>query len=182
MGQNRIKCGLLLATGLAHPPDPINPTSKQVDSSYVKPPHVHNRRPSATAAAAPPRRILIADDEAFIVTTVAHKLRARGYEVVTAADGQQAHAIAREGHFDLILSDFQMPLLSGYDLCVRLREDARTAQIPVIMLTARGHRLDPSQIAQTNIKHLLSKPFSAKDLITKVEELVGPAPATVKVA
>ena len=133
------------------------------------------------APATPSRRILVADDESYILTTVAHKLRQRGYEVVTAADGEQAHAIARESRFDLIVSDFQMPLLSGFDLCVRLRDEPRTAQIPVIMLTARGHRLAPSQLAQTNIKHLLPKPFSTKELITKVEEILGPAPA-VRVA
>ena len=139
---------------------------------------------SQRAHASPPRpscRILVADDESFIVTTVAHKLRERGYDVVTAADGEQAHTLARESTFDLVLSDFQMPLLSGYDLCVLLRQEPRTAEIPVIMLTARGHRLSPSQLAQTNIKHLLSKPFSAKDLINKVEEIIGPAP-TLKVA
>jgi two-component system phosphate regulon response regulator PhoB len=133
------------------------------------------------APAAPSRRILVADDEAYILTTVAHKLRQRGYDVVTAADGQQAHAMACESRFDLIVSDFQMPLLSGFDLCVRLREEQTTAQIPVIMLTARGHRLAPSQLAQTNIKHLLPKPFSTKDLLTKVEEILGPAPV-VRVA
>jgi len=89
--------------------------------------------------------------------------------------------MARESRFDLIVSDFQMPLLSGFDLCVRLREEPKTAQIPVIMLTARGHRLAASQLAQTNIKHLLPKPFSTKDLLTKVEEILGPAP-TLRVA
>jgi CheY-like chemotaxis protein len=139
---------------------------------------------SQRAHVSPPRpacRILVADDEAFIVTTVAHKLRERGYEVVTAADGEQARALACESKFDLVLSDFQMPLLSGYDLCVLLRQEPRTAELPVIMLTARGHRLSASQLAQTNIKHLLPKPFSAKDLINKVEEIIGPAP-TLKVA
>jgi DNA-binding response OmpR family regulator len=125
-----------------------------------------------------PRRILVADDESFILTTLAHKLRQRGYEVVTAADGEQALALARAGKFDLVVSDFQMPLLTGFDLCVRLREEAPTARLPVIMLTARGHRLAPAQLAQTNIRFLLPKPFSARDLIKRVEEIIGPASIT----
>jgi CheY-like chemotaxis protein len=137
------------------------------------------RAPIASA----PRRILVADDEAFIVTTLAHKLRQRGYEVVTAADGQEALSLAREEKFDLVVSDFQMPLLSGFDLCVQLRQDPATANLPVIMLTARGHRLDAAQLAQTNIRFLLPKPFSAKDLACRVEEILGPAPiAAAKVA
>ena len=150
-------------------------------------PDVKTHRAPKTAAANPapvPRRILVADDEAFIVTTIAHKLRQRGYEVVTAADGQEALNLARESRFDLLVSDFQMPLLSGFDLCVQLRQDADTANLPVIMLTARGHRLDAAQLAQTNIRFLLPKPFSAKDLTTRVEEILGSAaPASaVKVA
>ena len=85
--------------------------------------------------------------------------------------------MAREGKFDLVVSDFQMPLLSGFELCIRLREDARTAQLPVIMLTARGHRLTPTQLALTNIKQLLAKPFSANDLINKIEEILAATPS-----
>jgi two-component system phosphate regulon response regulator PhoB len=140
----------------------------------------NSRAPAPLTSPTPlsrPRRILVVDDEAFILTTIAHKLRQRGYEVVTAADGQEALSLAREAAFDLVVSDYQMPLLSGFDLCVRLRDEGATARVPVIMLTARGHRLGPAQLAQTNIKFLLPKPFSAKDLIRRIEEIIGPASA-----
>jgi two-component system alkaline phosphatase synthesis response regulator PhoP len=129
------------------------------------------------------RRILVADDEAFIIATLSYQLRQKGYDVVTATDGQEAYTSTLEGKFDLILSDYQMPELSGFELCVKLKQEEATANVPVIMLTARGHRLSPEEIAQTNIKHLLAKPFSAKELLKCVEETIGPAmPSPLSIA
>jgi len=120
-----------------------------------------------------PMLILVADDEAYVTTVVGAQLRRRGYEVIVAGDGQEALALAQEHHPDLIVSDYQMPLVSGLEMAMQLRKDARTCDIPIIMMTARGHRLRPSELAQTNIQCLQSKPFSIKELLSKVEELAA---------
>jgi CheY-like chemotaxis protein len=127
------------------------------------------------------RRIIVADDEAYVTTILASKLRQKGHEVTTAPDGQAAFDLATHNPPDLIITDYQMPVLSGYEMSVKLRQDARTTHVPLVMLTARGHHLSAEQMAATNIKHLLSKPFSARELVSKVEEILGVVGAAAEV-
>lgn len=119
------------------------------------------------------KTIVIADDEPHLTHIVAYNLRKSGMTVHVASNGQECHKLAVEMKPDLIVSDYQMPVLDGLAACIKLREDARTAHIPVIMLTARGHRLTPAELARTNIKSLLAKPFSARDLLAKVTEVLA---------
>jgi len=118
------------------------------------------------------KTILIVDDEAHIVHIIRYKLEREGYEVVTAGDGQEAYDLAQKLDPDLIVTDFQMPLLSGYEMCVKLHKSDVTADTPVVMVTARGHKLSPSELAKTNIRQLMSKPFSARELLAVVGELL----------
>lgn len=122
--------------------------------------------------------ILLADDESYVTTVVGHQLQRRGYEVIVAGDGQEAIALCEERHPKLIISDFQMPVVSGLEMAMHLRKQPGTCDIPVIMLTARGHRLEHSELTQTNIRCLLAKPFSIKELLAQVEELVAPGPTS----
>jgi two-component system phosphate regulon response regulator PhoB len=121
------------------------------------------------------RRIIIADDEAYVTTILASKVTAAGYEVQVVDDGEEALALATANPPDLIISDYQMPQMSGYEMAVRLKQNPLTANVPVLMLTARGHHLSPSQLTATNIRVLLAKPFSAKDVLVRVEGLIGPS-------
>src|SRR5579872_6650334 len=88
------------------------------------------------------KTILVADDESHIVNVVSLKLRNAGFEVVTAADGQEALELATASPPDLLITDYHMPRLSGIELCRRLKQDARTCSVPAIMLTARGYHLE----------------------------------------
>jgi CheY-like chemotaxis protein len=119
------------------------------------------------------RTILIADDEPYLTFMLATRLRDTGAEVVVASDGEEAFRLAKEHLPNLILTDFQMPVMSGLDLARRLLEHPSTAEIPVVLLTARGHRLPAAELAVTNIRHLVAKPFSTKELIAVVNELCG---------
>lgn len=120
----------------------------------------------------PGKTILIVDDEAHIVHIIRYKLEREGYEVVTAGDGQEGFELAQSVDPDLIVSDFQMPVLSGYEMCVKLHDSDVTADTPVIMVTARGHKLSPSELAVTNIRQLMCKPFSARELLGVIGELL----------
>ena len=117
--------------------------------------------------------ILIADDEPYLTFMLATRLRDTGAEVVVAADGEEALRLAREHLPNIILTDFQMPVMSGLDLARNLLEHPATAEIPVVLLTARGHRLPAAELAVTNVRHLVAKPFSTKELIAVVNELCG---------
>jgi DNA-binding response OmpR family regulator len=116
--------------------------------------------------------ILVADDELYITTMLSIKLRQAGYAVRTATDGEEALAMALDSVPHLIVTDFQMPILSGFDLAVRLRAEHKTANIPLLMLTARGHKLESADMARTNIRSLLAKPFSLRELLSKIDELL----------
>lgn len=121
-----------------------------------------------------PPLILIADDETHILRIVSLKLRNAGYEVITAEDGEQALALVRERRPDLLVTDYQMPYLTGLELCVKLRCDPETAELPAMLLTARGSSLSGHELARTNIREVMSKPFSPREVLTRVEALLTP--------
>jgi len=119
------------------------------------------------------KKILVADDESHILNVVSLKLRNAGFTVVTARDGQEALDLAQSEHPDLLITDYHMPNLSGIELCQKLKQDPATANIPAIMLTARGYHLEPNDTEQSGILRMLSKPFSPRQLLATVEEVLG---------
>jgi two-component system phosphate regulon response regulator PhoB len=122
-------------------------------------------------------RILVIDDEACLADVVANALRKAGFGVMTASDGDEGFDLAVRQLPDLIVSDYQMPVATGLQMCARLYEDPRGRNVPVILLTARGHRLGPADLEGTNICEMMAKPFSAKQLITRVNEVLKLTPA-----
>jgi CheY-like chemotaxis protein len=123
------------------------------------------------------KTILVADDESHILNVVSLKLTNAGYTVFTAVDGQEALELATAQRPDLLITDYHMPQLSGLELCQRLRQNPATAGIPTIMLTARGYSLDPSDTQQNGINCMLSKPFSPRQLLATVNEMLAVAAA-----
>lgn len=122
------------------------------------------------------KKLVLVDDEAYVTTTIGAKLRAAGYEVSVANNGEEGFSLATDILPDVLITDYQMPVLSGFEMSAKLRAQQATCNIPILMLTARGHHLSIEQLAMTNIKVVFPKPFSAKELVKKVQELVGDAP------
>jgi CheY-like chemotaxis protein len=123
------------------------------------------------------KKILVADDESHILNVVSLKLRNAGFEVLTASDGQEALELAQSEHPDLLITDYHMPQMSGLELCQKLQQDPATAKIPAIMLTARGYDLEPKDTQESGIWRMLSKPFSPRNLLTAVNEVLLEAAA-----
>lgn len=120
-------------------------------------------------------RILVVDDEAAIVQVVAIKFRNAGLEVETAGDGAEALALLRASRFDLVVTDLQMPEMTGIELARAMAGDPALARIPVLMLTARGHLLRDGEADDANIARVVHKPFSPRALLSEVESmLAGP--------
>src|SRR4051794_4210384 len=119
------------------------------------------------------RTILVADDETHILNVVSLKLRNAGFRVLTAHDGQEAFDLAGQEIPDLLITDYHMPMLSGLELCRRLRQDPKTAGIPAIMLTARGYQLEEQDTLTSGIRIMLSKPFSPRHLLLTVNEMMS---------
>ncbi len=122
-----------------------------------------------------PLTVLIADDEPHIRHLVGAKLKSAGYQVIVASNGRDCLTLAQEHHPALIVTDFQMPMLSGYDMSLQLAGDQSTADIPIILLTARGHKLTEQDLAATGIRILMDKPFSPNDLIARIHGVLKPA-------
>ena len=118
------------------------------------------------------KTVLLVDDEPHIRYVVQLKLAQAGLAVITACNGDQAYEIACREMPDLIVTDFQMPACDGVTLCRMLADNRATSAIPAIMLTARGHRVPKNEISRTNIRQLLAKPFSPRELLSKVTELL----------
>jgi CheY-like chemotaxis protein len=116
--------------------------------------------------------ILIADDEAHITHILRLKLGQFGYDVHVAQDGEEALVMARELVPSLIVTDLNMPRLTGFEVAAKLAEDVTTAAIPIILLTARGHTLADEQVGRTNIVATMDKPFSVKTIAARIAELL----------
>jgi len=118
------------------------------------------------------KRVLVVDDEIHIVHVVAIKLRNNGYEVISADNGAEAFELACEEKPDIIVTDFQMPVMSGLELVEKLRQRDETKDIPVIMLTARTFAISKEQQEDLRISSCLSKPFSPKELLGNIEDVL----------
>lgn len=123
-------------------------------------------------------RILLVDDERDVVTLVKFMLEKDGHMIISAYDG--AEALAKAGIEprdetavmpDLVILDVMMPVMDGYAVCSRLREDQRTKDVPVIVLTAKGGAKDQFDPACSSTSHL-EKPFDPRVLRTLVASLL----------
>src|SRR5438874_8098941 len=108
--------------------------------------------------------ILVVDDEVHILHVVSLKLKNAGYEVITAENGEEAYEAAVAQKPDLVITDFQMPYMTGLELCQKLKATEATRTTPALMLTARGFSLASEYIEQTNIAGVVSKPFSPREI------------------
>jgi len=118
------------------------------------------------------KKVLVVDDEIHIVHVVAIKLRNNDYEVITAENGAEAFKLACEVNPDIVVTDFQMPVMTGLELVEKLRQTEETKNTPVIMLTARNFAIEDEQKEKLQISECLSKPFSPKELLRSIEDIL----------
>ena len=118
------------------------------------------------------KRVLVVDDEIHIVHVVAIKLRNNGYEVETANNGAEAYEYICRNKPDIIVTDFQMPTMTGMELVEKLRQNEDTKNIPIIMLTARSFAIPKEKQEQLKISNCLSKPFSPRELLSNIEDIL----------
>lgn len=123
-------------------------------------------------------KILVVDDEPDALELVSFNLKAAGYEVVTAADGQEAIKKARQHAPDLILLDVMLPEVDGLEVCKLLRRDPATTGIPVIMLTAKAAEIDRVLGLELGADDYITKPFSPRELMLRVKNLLRRRQAT----
>jgi DNA-binding response OmpR family regulator len=116
--------------------------------------------------------ILVIDDEKDLVELVRYNLEKEGFDVIAAADGKAGLDIALRHRPDLVLLDWMMPGVDGLEVCRQLRADARTARIPVLMLTAKAAEPDRVVGLEMGADDYVSKPFSPRELAARVRALL----------
>ena len=117
------------------------------------------------------RRALVVEDDADIVELVTHYLSGDGFSVDSAQDGRRALVLLREGSYDLLVLDLQLPGLDGLTVCAEVRRDKRLRDMAVVMLTARGEEADRIVGLEMGADDYVVKPFSPKELLARVRAL-----------
>ena len=119
------------------------------------------------------KKILIADDRYEVVELVKATLEGEDYQVIDASDGREALEKTREDKPDLILLDIIMSKMDGFEVLKNLKSDPKTKDIPIIMLTAKGQKVDKEKGKRLGALDYIIKPFSPSDLLHKIKEALG---------
>lgn len=117
-------------------------------------------------------KILVVDDETILQETIAYNLEQANYQVLTASDGISALELARSEQPDLILLDLMLPSIDGLEVCRRLRREETTAQVPIIMLTAKADEIDKVVGLEVGADDYVTKPFGRRELLARVRALL----------
>ncbi|CAO3408074.1 MULTISPECIES: phosphate regulon transcriptional regulator PhoB [Azospirillum] len=116
--------------------------------------------------------VLIVEDEADILTLLKYNLEKEGFRVATASDGEEALLAAGEQTPHIVLLDWMLPLMSGLEVCRQLRRNAKTRDIPIIMLTARGEEGDRVRGLNSGADDYITKPFSPTELVARMRAVL----------
>lgn len=117
-------------------------------------------------------KIIVVEDEAPLVELLKYNLQSEGYDVVHAADGEEAELLLAEQSYDLAILDWMIPKISGIELCRRLRNRTETQNLPIILLTARGEEADRVRGLTTGADDYVTKPFSVQELMARIKALL----------
>ncbi|MCF8092200.1 MAG: response regulator transcription factor [Desulfotignum sp.] len=120
----------------------------------------------------PRETILIVDDEEDIVELIRYNLKSEGYTILTAGTGEQAIKIARQSRPDLIVLDLMLPGIDGLEVTRYLKNNDQTAQIPIVMVTAKGEESDVVTGLELGANDYISKPFSPRELQARIRAIL----------
>jgi CheY-like chemotaxis protein len=122
------------------------------------------------------KRILVAEDHPGIARVIKFNLERSGWDVTMAENGQEAWSMVQEDQFDMIVSDQQMPEMNGSEFCARMRTLENYADVPAVLLTAKGLEMDADWLRDNlKIERVFFKPFSPTELIDYVQQVLGAA-------
>ena len=122
-------------------------------------------------------KILLVDDEPDALEVLGFKLKEAGFSPIFAKDGARAITAARDERPELIVLDLMLPEVDGLEVCKILRRDPTTAQIPILMLTARAAEMDRVLGLELGADDYVTKPFSPRELVLRIKKLLARAPA-----
>ena len=119
------------------------------------------------------KTVLVVDDEVNIVTSLEYVMKAAGFDVATAYDGEEALTKVAEIVPDLVILDVMMPKLDGFEVCEKIRANPLWKSVIIVMLTAKGRDSEREKGLSLGANDYLTKPFSTHDIVKRVQELLG---------
>ncbi len=119
-----------------------------------------------------PKRILIIEDDPNALELLEYALQQEGYETLTAPNGVEGFAKARNGKLDLLVLDVMLPGLDGFEVCRRLREEPTTTRLPILMLSAKAREEDIETGQRMGADVYLTKPLDPSALVAQVASLL----------
>jgi DNA-binding response OmpR family regulator len=119
------------------------------------------------------KRILVCDDDELLVDLLTYRLGARGYQVSAARDGGEALTRLAEDRPDAVVLDAMMPVVDGFEVLRRIREQPETAALPVVMLSARKQERDIVGALELGASDFVVKPFIPEELLARLARLLG---------
>src|SRR6184192_21351 len=122
------------------------------------------------------RKILIIEDESDVADLLTLNLRKAGYRVSTAADGASGLHKVRDDRPDFVILDLMLPKMSGLELCRILKSDAATAQVPILMLTAKAEEIDRIVGLEFGADDYVTKPFSPREIVLRIRAILRRGP------
>ena len=123
------------------------------------------------------KKVLLVDDSNTVLLMEKMILAKGAYEIVTARDGVEGVAKAKSEQPDVILLDVMMPNLDGLSACAAIRADPETAHIPIVMVTTRGEEQNIETAFRNGCTDYVTKPINGLELLTKLQNILGPAAA-----
>jgi DNA-binding response OmpR family regulator len=119
------------------------------------------------------KRILLAEDEEILRMLITDTLAEEDYQVVEAGDGQEALVLLKDGKYDLIVLDYMMPVYSGLEVIVKIRQGGINSNVPILMLSAKSQLSEQEQVIAAGADYFMAKPFSPLELLGKVRDILN---------
>lgn len=119
------------------------------------------------------KKVLVVDDEPDILKVISFRLKKAGYEVLTATNGKIALDLVYSNRPDLILLDLRMPVMTGDEVCTKIKNDTELCSIPIIILTASTGSKLPEKAKELRADDYLLKPFDSETMFKKVQKIIG---------
>jgi len=117
-------------------------------------------------------KILIVEDDSDIVEMIEYNLKAEGYETLSAFDGRRGVELAQKEHPDLLILDIMLPVMDGFEVCRILKQKEATADIPIIILSAKSQETDKIVGLELGADDYITKPFSPRELLARVKAIL----------
>ncbi|MCH7687073.1 MAG: response regulator [Planctomycetes bacterium] len=121
------------------------------------------------------KKVLVVEDNRVMSDVIHFNLERAGFDVRVCGNGRQAVELLDCERFDVIITDFQMPKMNGEELCRHVRQDVRHADLPILMISAKGFELDVARLTEElSLAKVLSKPFSPREVVESVRAVLEP--------